>query len=337
MEATTQIESELFATSIRADLERLLRPVNEYGVEVTAIKPFGDGHSGETYEVGFAGPPTGRAILRLSPAGVRIAGPADIGRQGRIMAALDRAGMPVPSVILGGSEPAVAGRSFALLDFVEGEGWERVAARRGHRHLAQQAVDTLCRMQRLGLDPIKLDEPVRAPAEELERWAALIDRSPAELKDPATALHAALAVRTPAPTSRPVLVHGDYHYGNLIFANGQVIAVVDWEIAHLGEPLLDLGCLAVATMRSRYAPEPNPTGSVAISLSELATLYGADPGAAAWFVAVAAFKYAGIIGYNLELHRSGKRPDPIYEELQRTMVGLAADGLAVLEGGLDAV
>lgn len=136
----------------------------------------------------------------------------------------------------------------------------------------------------------------------------------------------------------PVLVHGDFHYGNLLFAPaGEVNAVVDWEIAGLGDPLVDLGCLAVASLRRRAAPEPNPTGSVMVEPAALADSYGADPQAAAWFVAASCFKYAAIIAYNLNLHRRGRREDPIYEELQGTIGLLLADGATALDAGLSAL
>lgn len=332
--ATLERETE---EAVRADLEAYLRARVAAGLEVDLIGRFGDGHSGVTYEVALAaGAPVDRAILRLSPPGVRIAGPVDIGRQGRIMDALDRAGLPVPCVIACDTEPVIDGRSFALVDFVPGEPWEAAAARRSHRHVALQAIATLHRIRALGPAAGGLDEAPRAPADELQRWAPMLSRCPAGLAEAATPLVEALAAATPPP-SRPGLVHGDFHYGNLLFANGQVVATVDWEIAHLGEPLLDLGCLAVATMRGRYEPEPNPTGSVQVGVAELVEAYGAGAEEAAWFIALTALKYAAIIGYNLELHRSGKRFDPIYTELQRTMTGLVDDGLLVLRDGVDGV
>ncbi|HEY5334198.1 MAG TPA: phosphotransferase family protein [Solirubrobacterales bacterium] len=321
---------------VRADLEAELGRDGFDGVSVVDLVPFGDGHSGITYELGLAGPaPVDRAILRLSPPGVRIAGPSDVGRQGRIMAALDREGLPVPAVLASASNPAVDGRSFALVDFVAGEDWVQAASRRSHRHVASRAVEVLRRIHAVKIEATGLDEEPRTPAKELGRWQKLIARSPAELQVASAPLLEALAREAPQP-SRPALVHGDFHYGNLVFSNGQVVAVVDWEIAHLGEPLLDLGCLAVATMRARYSPEPNPTGSVAIPLGELVDSYGADRGTAAWFIAVTALKYAAIIGYNLELARAGKLDDPIYEQLQTTMLGLVDDAFHLLEDGIDA-
>ena len=70
---------------IRADLEAVL------GEPVNRITPIPEGHSGFTYWVDLDGR---RAVMRLPPPGARIAGPANIPRQGRIMGALNKAGLP---------------------------------------------------------------------------------------------------------------------------------------------------------------------------------------------------------------------------------------------------
>lgn len=335
MSATTTTHE----AAVVADLQQRLRgELDDPDLTVGTLVRFGDGHSGVTYalELQKGDGEIRRAVLRLSPAGLRIAGPADVGRQGRIMAALHERGLPAPRVIACDSAPVLDGRAFALMELVEGDGWEAVAARRSNRHVAEEAVAVLRRMQALPLRATGIgDETPASPEAELARWARLLEGVPAEARAHGAPLREMLAAEVPS-RSAPVLVHGDFHYGNLLFAGGRVAAVFDWEIAQLGDPLLDVGCLAVAALRRRYAPDPNPTGSVTVDASELVALVGADPDRAAWFVALSCFKYGAIIAYNLALHRSGKRPDAMYEQLQRTMLGLLADGRTILADGLDA-
>jgi hypothetical protein len=50
-----------------------------------------------------------------------------------------------------------------------------------------------------------------------------------------------------------------------------------------------------------------------------------------WYLAMSLYKYASIFGYNLMLHRRGKRPDPMYERLTDTIVGMIDEGIALLE------
>jgi aminoglycoside phosphotransferase (APT) family kinase protein len=178
-----------------------------------------------------------------------------------------------------------------------------------------------------------IDDPPRGPIEELDAWARLLARCDEDVAGPGALLRERLAATAPAP-DQPVLVHGDFHYGNLLFAGGRVVAVVDWEIASRGSPLLDLGCLAVAGLRRRYAPEPNPTGSIDVPLPRLVAMYGAEPERAGWYIALTCLKYGAILGYNAALHRSGRRPDPIYEHFRATTSGLMRDGLAYFSGGL---
>jgi hypothetical protein len=65
-------------------------------------------------------------------------------------------------------------------------------------------------------------------------------------------------------------------------------------------------------------------------MEELYRLYGVDAADMRWFVALSLYKYASIFGYNLMLHRRGKRPDPMYEALTDTITGMIDEGIAVL-------
>jgi aminoglycoside phosphotransferase (APT) family kinase protein len=325
-------------TTIAAALERELRKQwRDPTATVELLDPFGDGHSAFTYSAVISRTSeTATYVLRLSPPNARIAGPADIGRQARVMIALGLADLPVPGVHAFSSAPAIDGRSFALMDLVEGGDWKQAAAATSHRQVAAAAVSVLRRMHDLAPARTGISDDLSvSPHDELGRWARLLERAPQALQIRAARFHEALEMNAPPPTPGPVLVHGDYHYGNLLFRDGEVVAVLDWEIASLGEPLLDVACLLVATMRERYAPEPNPTGSVAIPPAEVLMMFEVQPAYAAWYVALTCFKYAAILGYNFELHRAGKRPDPIYDELQVTMFGLLQDGARVLHEGLD--
>jgi len=101
---------------IRGDLERQLRSGwGEPGLIVGGIEPIAEGHSGFTYWVDIErSGGKRRYVLRLTPPGARPAGPADVARQGRIMAALNARGLPVPAIPAVSSEPVVDGRPFVL-------------------------------------------------------------------------------------------------------------------------------------------------------------------------------------------------------------------------------
>jgi aminoglycoside phosphotransferase (APT) family kinase protein len=318
---------------IREDLqaqcrERLGRP----RLRVLSIEPIPEGHSGFTYFVSIddGGGPR-RFVLRLPPPGARIAGPADVVRQGRIMAALHAAGLPVPAIPVLSAEPVVDGRPFVLMEAVEGDRIEKAGTEQRPLDIAGSAVHVLKSLHALPLEKTGIGDeaPVGLQAEML-RWLWLMERAPEELTARAGDLGGLLAAGIPADRE-PNLVHGDYHYGNMLFRGSEVVAVLDWEIAQIGQPLLDLGCLCIVSHRRRYEGAPNPGGSIDVAVEELYRLYGADAGEMRWYLALSLYKYASIFGYNLMLHRRGKRPDPMYEGLTDTIVGMIEEGIALLE------
>src|SRR2546428_1642007 len=295
------------------------------GRRVKSSEPIPEGHSGFTYCV------DGDYVLRLPPPGARSAGPADVVRQGRIMSALRSVGLPTPAIPLMSSDAAIDGRPFILMERVEGVRIEETARRESPLDIATSAVNVLKRMQSLPIEKTGIgdEEPVGL-REEMMRWAMLMQRAPEELTTRSSELGGLLAQNVPTERA-PTLVHGDFHYGNMLFRGSEVVAVLDWEIAQIGQPLLDLGCLCIVSVRRHYRDAPNPGGAIDVPVEDLYRLYGADPDEMRWYLALSLYKYASIFGYNLMLHRRGKRPDPMYEGLTDTITGMIDEGIAVFE------
>ena len=320
--------------SIRADLESHLRRAwSEPTLEVGAIEAIETGHSGFTYWVDIERPAGGhRYVLRLSPPGARPSGPADVARQGRLMAALNRIGLPTPAIPAVSEDPVVDGRPFVLMEAVAGDRIELAAAREDHQAIAASAVEVLQRLHRVPIAQtgIGAEEPSTLQAE-MMRWGWLMGRAAPDLTGRAPELGGLLAGSVPAE-GPPTLVHGDYHMGNLLFGGPRVVAVLDWEIAQVGQPLLDLGCLCVMVARKRFGGGTAPGGTVDVDIEDFVRLYGADPREVRWYVALSLYKYAAILGYNLMLHRKGRRPDPMYESpaMAMTIGGMIDDGIEML-------
>ena len=321
---------------IRADLEAACRvKLHRPQLEVVAVTPIAEGHSGFTYNVVVGdGAATTRYVLRLPPPTARIAGPADVMRQGRIMAALHDAGIPTPTVPIISSEPIVDGRPFILMEAVEGTRIEQTSLEQKAIDIAASSIDVLQRLQAVPLDKTGIgDEEPIALQVEMMRWAMLMQRAPEELTGRAGELGGLLALQIPDERP-PTLVHGDYHFGNMLFRGAKVVALLDWEIAQIGQPLLDLGCLCVMTIRRKYVDAPNPGGAIDLSMDDFLRLYGIASEEMRWYAAMSLYKYAAILGYNLMLHRRGKRPDPMYEGLTDTIVGMIDEGIDLLDQGV---
>ncbi len=307
---------------IRADLAGAI------GEPVLDLQPIPEGHSGFTYWVELSGR---RAVLRLPPPGARIAGPADIPRQGRIMHALHARGLPVPEIIAMSTEPVVDGRPYVLMEALPGERIEAAAARGSDPlELARTAIEVLRQLQATPPEHSGIGSEAPVPLQgELDRWSWLMERAPAELTGDAPDLARRLASRLPHET-HPVVVHGDYHFGNMLFAGGRVSAVLDWEIAELGHPLLDLCCLCVVFQGGTDGEARGWGAARGLEPDALCDLFGADPAEFRWTLGLTYYKYAAILGYNLMLHRRGKRPDPSYEGRTGTIVGFIQRGLRLL-------
>ena len=317
---------------LRAGLEDHLRALwSEPGLRVTRVESIPEGHSGFTYFVDIEDAErAGSYVMRMPPPGAKIRGTADVVRQGRIMSALHQAGLPAPAVPVLQDEPVLDGRPFILMERTPGERIETASTHEDPEAIARAAIATLRRLQELAPDRTGIggEEPVTLEFE-MMRWAWLMERAPEELTGAAAELGGLLGERRPAE-GPPCLVHGDYHYGNLLFRGAEVVAVLDWEIAELGQPLIDLGCLCLVSQRRAFEGAPNPGGSVDVTIPRLVELYGADPDEFRWYLALSCYKYAAIFGYNLMLHRRGKRPDAMYEKMTDTITRMIDEGIELL-------
>jgi aminoglycoside phosphotransferase (APT) family kinase protein len=247
------------------------------------------------------------------------------------MAALHAAGLPAPAIPVMTNDPVVDGRPFVLMEAVDGARIEIAGVEQKPLEIAASAVKVLQQLHALPVDRTGIgDEPPFTLQAEMLRWLVLMERAPAELTARAGELGGLLAAGVPTERE-PTLVHGDYHYGNMLFKGPEVVAVLDWEIAQIGQPLLDLGCLCTLPHRRKYEGAPNPGGTVDVAVEDLFRLYGVDAAEMRWYVGMSLYKYAAILGYNLMLHRRGKRPDPMYEGLTDTIVGMIDEGIALLD------
>lgn len=189
------------------------------------------------------------AVLRLP---TRSSGAKTIGVQRAALQAVAGT-VPAPDVLAfseeeGEDEDGIP-RTWLIMERVVGDvpvGWHTIPTRAERIALAEQSMDVLADMH--ALDPPEALRPRRSadgsaadvsPAADL----AVLTRRLSRLDPLPVALLAALRwleEHCPEPLERPVLVHGDYRMGNMIVSGGQIAAVLDWELATLGDPMADL-------------------------------------------------------------------------------------------------
>lgn len=200
-----------------------------------------------------------RLVLRRPPMGELLASAHDVAREHRILSALQGSDVPLPVVHGLCEDPQVADRPVLVVSFVEGLVLDERADAEGLAPQARHAVglslaDTLARIHAVDLDEVGLaDLASHSPyaARQLRRWAGQWELSRTRDLPELERLTARLHELEPAP-GEIVLVHGDSHLRNVIIDpdDAQVRAILDWELATLGDPLADLGTLLA------YWPQP---------------------------------------------------------------------------------
>jgi aminoglycoside phosphotransferase (APT) family kinase protein len=249
-------------------------------------------------------------VLRRDPE--RGGGLLDTDRLGelRLLRALEPSDIPTPVVRYADIEGTHLERPSLLLrrepgicDYLVLNG-DRELPRR--LKLAQRFCELLGQLhlsdwRQLGLDTLFEDPgPGAAPAA-LDQWTAtLLERGPGAYPE-LTAVE--LWLRERAPTSQStVLVHGDFKPGNALVDGDEVVVLLDWETAHLGDPLEDLGWVTQPLRLAEHLIPGAWEQEDLIGRYEALTGFTVDPEALAWWQAFASYKTAviqltGLAGY----------------------------------------
>ncbi len=208
------------------------------------VKQFKGGQSNPTYLLQTPG----RAyVLRRKPPGKLLPSAHAVDREFRVIRALHAQRFPVAQPLLYCDDEQVAGTAFYLMSFVDGRVfWEPQMP--GSNPVERAAVydvmnETIARLHNFEPEKIGLGDFGRGEnyvMRQVERWSKQYRASETEKIDEMERLIAWLPSHIP-PAGPARLVHGDYRLDNLIVAREapQVLAVLDWELSTLGDPLAD--------------------------------------------------------------------------------------------------
>ena len=211
-----------------------------------SLKKFDGGQSNPTYLLTAA---SGRYVLRRQPLGPILKGAHAVDREARVMRALGGVGFPVPPVKALCTDTSIIGSAFYIMDFADGRiFWDGAFPDVPHdKRAAYQSamVATLAELHKHDPAALGLSDygrPERYFERHLQRWKAQYHGDEAAGRyDDMDAVADWLEARIP-PDNAACVVHGDYRIDNLVFDPNEprVIAVLDWELSTLGDPIVDL-------------------------------------------------------------------------------------------------
>ena len=250
------------------------------------------GHSNLTYKLVDTKGQT--AVIRRPPQGKLLPKAHDMSREWALISSLGSAGFPVPRAYGFCESPDVTGAWFYVMGHVEGRPLYSVQETMDwipdekRETLAYSFIDTLADLHRLDPDEIGLGDFGKKDgylARQLKTWYRSWTASvePAQFDDPrAHELHQYFIDEMPDQGMARV-VHGDYGLHNCLVGDDSTIAaVVDWELASLGDPLVDLGYALNMWPESQADIDVNPDAATAASgfpkRSELADRYAKRTG-----------------------------------------------------------
>ena len=210
------------------------------------------GHSNLTYAVTDAN--GARYVLRRPPLGHVLASAHDMGREHRIISGLQHTAVPVAPALGFCDDSAVNGAPFYVMGFVDGyvirdaATAESVLSLPARQRASESIVDTMAAIHEVDLTVAGLDTLGKHEdyiARQLRRWYGQWNSQKTRELPEVDRAHDLLLARIPAQ-GPATIVHGDYRMDNcMVDTNGNVVAVLDWEICTLGDRLADLGLLLV--------------------------------------------------------------------------------------------
>ncbi|MDE0845776.1 MAG: phosphotransferase family protein [Actinomycetota bacterium] len=192
-----------------------------------------------------------RFVLRRPPTGKLLPSAHDMAREYRLMHSLRGTEVPVPEMVGLCQDESVNGRDFYVMNYVDGIVVRDVeigsSMNEGiRRKMSESLIDTLCALHRVDIDHVGLGDLAKRNGyieRQIKRWSGQWESSRTRDIPLVDSVARELLVQLPEP-SPTTIAHGDYRLSNCMFdSSGSVIAVLDWELCTLGEPMADLAGL----------------------------------------------------------------------------------------------
>ena len=333
-------------------LEPLAAFLDEHGLghgDLDAV-PIGEGHSNVTYLVRRAG---AEVVVRRPPRPPLPPSAHDVLREARVLCALEPTPVRAPRVLATCDDDSVIGAPFYVMEKAEGEVITSAIpaaldtpAERGR--IAEELLDSLVELHAADWRALGLEgfgKPVGYPDRQLRRFTGLWEHN--RTREIPAVERVGAWLRDNLPESpEATIVHGDYRLGNTMFATtapARLVAIFDWEMATIGDPLADVGYLC---MQWREAGDP-PGGRFELSSvtraegfpsrAELIARYEERSGRVMmdirWYSVLALWKAIVFMEGNYKRAVTGSTDDPYLKSFGEGVLELAERAEAVAFGG----
>jgi aminoglycoside phosphotransferase (APT) family kinase protein len=331
-------------------LEPLLEFLDAQGLEAPGdltATPIGEGHSNVTFALS-----TG-VVLRRPPRGPLPPSAHDVLREARLLRALGATPVRVPKVLAVCDDPGVVGSPFYVMERVAGEVIsdsipEPLDNPKERAGIAEQLVDSLVELHDIDWSEIGLEgfgKPSGYLERQLRRFGGLWEHNRTRELPQVEEVGAWLAANM--PESPPAtIVHGDYRLGNTMFAPStptRLIAILDWEMATIGDPLADVGYLLMHWTEPGDHLGKFNLNNVTLrpgfpTRAELVTRYeqrsGRSMQALDWYVTLALWKAVVFMEGNYKRATAGSTDDPYLKTFGEGVVEIADRAVTVSQHGL---
>jgi aminoglycoside phosphotransferase (APT) family kinase protein len=308
--------------------------------------PFSEGHSNVTFALS-----TG-VVLRRPPRGPLPPSAHDVLREARLLTAVEGARVRTPRVLAVCQDLEVIGAPFYLMERVDGDVITDVIpsaldSPAERAQIADELIEALVELHSVDWAAVGLDgfgKPTGYLERQLRRFAGLWEHNRTRDIEEIDEVGAWLAANLPESPAATI-VHGDYRLGNTMFARSapaRLVAILDWEMATIGDPLADIGYLMTHWVQagdphSRLALNSVTTRPGFPTRAEIVSRYEELSGRPVrdldWYIALALWKATVFMEGNYRRAMSGATDDPYLKTFGEGVLELAQRALDVTRHG----
>jgi aminoglycoside phosphotransferase (APT) family kinase protein len=303
-----------------AALERWMSANVEGYAGPLTVRQFKGGQSNPTYQLST---PSKKYVMRRKPPGKLLPSAHAVDREYRVITALYPTGFPAPRTYGLCTDEAVIGTMFYVMDMVEGRIlWDQTlpAYEPAERHAIHMAsVKTLADLHNTDYEAIGLGDYGRAGnymMRQIDRWTKQYKASETQHIDSVERLIEWLPKTCPEDTQHSI-VHADYRLDNMVMhpTEARVIAVLDWELSTIGNPLADFSNLLMQWVNGSIAAIPDKKAHGIPTMDEVVEDYCRRTGRTGlpdlnWYFSYNIFRLAGIIQGIVGRARDGTANSP---------------------------